>query len=49
MNRTTQLAGEAAYEHMKHLDFYNKDVNEDGIWYAVSGSHPVLASFAEKK
>jgi len=49
LNRTTQLAGEAAYEHMKNLDFYKKDVNEDGIWYAVSGSHPILASFVEKK
>ena len=49
LNRTTQLAGEAAYEHMKNLDFYKKDVNEDGIWYAVDGSHPVLASFVEKK
>ena len=44
LNRTTQLAGEEAYDNM-NVDFYKKDVNENGVWYAVEGSHPVLRSF----
>ena len=40
----SKLVGSEAYAHM-HLDFYEKDKNDTGVWYAVEGSHPVLRSF----
>ncbi len=46
LNRDTQLAGKAAYENTE-LDFYVKDKNETGAWFAVEGSHPILTSFAD--
>jgi len=41
-----KLLGTAAYDNMS-VDFYQKDTNEDGVWYAVEGSHPVLKSFVK--
>ena len=49
LNRTTQLAGEAARTNLKNFSFYEKVTNEKGIWYVVEGSNPVLASFVEKQ
>ncbi len=49
LDRATQLAGEAAYTSLKNFNFYKKGENEDGIWYVVEGSNPVLASFVDNK
>jgi hypothetical protein len=44
----SKLQGSSAESNMK-VDFYKKGTNEKGIWYAVEGSNPVLASFVTKQ
>ena len=48
LNRATQLKGEAARTNM-NVDFFKKDVNEDGVWYIVTDSYPILTSFVVKE
>jgi len=42
----SKLNGNAPYGTM-NVDFYEKDRNEDGVWFAMADSHPILTSFAD--
>ena len=48
LNRLTQLKGEAARTNM-NVDFFKKDVNEEGVWYIVTDGYPILTSFVVKE
>lgn len=43
----SELKGNVPYGIM-NVDFYMENVNEDAAWYAMSDSHPILTSFADK-
>ena len=46
LKRTTDLVGSAPYGIM-NVDFYEKDRNEDGVWFAMPDSYPILTAFAD--